>query len=141
MCMNGLSGRTNLFSSSNILFIHCMSNKCRIEFPICKDHPIQYRNFAVPEGSNIFLKTMSFAISRRSHRLEKLSSLRIIVNYIINNGILNMFLIVLVDYDYMHLFNCFHNIKIHILFIEKKFIYKYFFLFFLQAYECINSRM
>lgn len=41
-----------------------MSNECRIEFPICKDHPNQYynKNFAVPEDSNIFLKTMSFAI-------------------------------------------------------------------------------
>lgn len=39
-----------------------MSNECRIEFPICKDHPYQYKNFAVPEDSNIFLKTMSFAI-------------------------------------------------------------------------------
>lgn len=39
-----------------------MSNECRIEFPICKDHPNQYKNFAVPEDSNIFLKAMSFAI-------------------------------------------------------------------------------
>lgn len=39
-----------------------MSNECRIELPICKDHPNQYKNFAVPEDFNIFLKTMSFAI-------------------------------------------------------------------------------
>lgn len=79
--------------------------------------------------------------SRRSCRLEKLYITTHYSELYYKQRYLKYVLIVLVDYDYMYLFYCFHNIKIHILFIEKITIYKYFVLFFLHAYEYINSRM